>query len=206
MENQENVKRLIARFLDGETTLEEERSLCGWFTAHADVPEEWKPYAAFFRDMATLSPRRMPLAEAVPPAPSLPRMADGRAKAGGGRPKTAMPRRRRRAMRRLLWASAASVVLAFGVAWGWRWHEDSLLARCYGGSYIVVNGRRIDDLSQIKDSIRLTLAEAGRIERAVDSRSIVESAEQEVLESVGDGQRGEIERLLNGEEGGQHGQ
>lgn len=48
-----NTHELINRFLDGETTVEEERLLCRRFQ-ESSVPPELKPYAEFFRDMATL--------------------------------------------------------------------------------------------------------------------------------------------------------
>ena len=48
-----NTQELIDRFLDGETTVEEEQELCRRFLA-GPVDPELEPYAEFFRDMATL--------------------------------------------------------------------------------------------------------------------------------------------------------
>ena len=54
-----NTQELIDRFLDGETTVEEEQELCRRFLA-GPVDPELEPYAEFFRDMATLPVNEKP--------------------------------------------------------------------------------------------------------------------------------------------------
>lgn len=39
----EDIKQLTRRFMDGQTTIEEEDRLAAYFRTH-DVPEEWREY------------------------------------------------------------------------------------------------------------------------------------------------------------------
>ena len=160
-----NTQELINRFLDGETTVEEEQLLCRLFQAGAVSPE-LEPYADFFRDMATL-------------------------------PVTEKPLRRRLPL--LRWAAAAAVVMAFVMGGSWlRVRLDNqLLAQTYGGSYMIVDGKRTDNLVKIKDEVGELLADAHRIEAHAQSQQVISDAEREVLQSVPASQRKEMERLLN---------
>ena len=97
-------------------------------------------------------------------------------------------------------AAAAAVVLivvSAVVAYaGYR--EDRHLARLYGGSYVIENGHRIDDLSEIKDDIEKALDDARRIERRISSANVADNAEQEVLNSIDDpSERRRISEMLN---------
>lgn len=160
-----NTQELINRFLDGETTVEEERALCRRFQ-EGRVPPELAPYAEFFLDMATL-------------------------------PVTEKPLRRHLALRH--WMAAAAVTAAFvmGGAWLQLRLDNQLLAQTYGGSYMIVNGKRTDNLAKIKDEVGALLADANRIVAHAQSQQVISDAEQEVLQSVPASQRKEIERLLN---------
>ena len=53
---EQNIHKLIERFLDGETTLEEERRLYAFFLRD-DVPEELKQYQEMFRGYAAIAPK-----------------------------------------------------------------------------------------------------------------------------------------------------
>lgn len=167
----DNIYNLVERYLDGETTIEEECWLYGYFTSHDDIPDELKPYAEYFRDMATV------------PIPKEEETVS----------------HRKYHVIRLVLATAAMLAIVFGVFLGFRVHENRILAARYGGSYIIVNGHRIDNLRQIKDSIQLTLAEASRIEQKVQENNVVDDAEQDVLQNVDPAQRKDIEQLLNGQ-------
>lgn len=160
-----NTQELINRFLDGETSVEEERALCRRFR-EGHVPPELAPYAKFFLDMATL-------------------------------PVTEKPIRRHLKVRR--WMVAAAVVAAFvaGGAWLQLRLDNQLLAQTYGGSYMIVDGKRTDNLVKIKDEVGALLADAKRIEAHAQSQQVISNAEQEVLQSVPASQRKEMERLLN---------
>lgn len=55
MMKEKDIHTLVARFLDGETTLEEERRLYAFFQGE-NVPEDLKEYQEMFRGYASLSP------------------------------------------------------------------------------------------------------------------------------------------------------
>ena len=75
--------------------------------------------------------------------------------------------------------------------------EDRALARLYGGSYVIENGRRIDDLSSIREDIEQTLDDARRIESRTH-HDFIDNAEQEVLDNITDPEmQKEVEQMLN---------
>lgn len=168
MMDTETITQLVQEFLDGETTIEEERLLCHYFTSASTVPESLRPYAEIFRDLATL-----PSATMTAPRHQTPRL------------------------RWAVAAVAASVALAVMVVLGYRSHQYNQLSRLYEGSYMVVDGHRIDNLRLIKDSIASTLADAKRIENNVGRHNTINRAERDIIESADPEQRKEIEKLLN---------
>lgn len=59
------------------------------------------------------------------------------------------------------------------------------------------DGKRYDNLREIKDDIRQTLADAQQIGRQADGQAVIEEAEQEVLESIGDpAERQKLKKIL----------
>lgn len=100
--------------------------------------------------------------------------------------------------RRAVSATAAVLLLVAGIALYSDYHEDRMLARVYGGSYVIENGRRIDDLSRIRENIENTLDEANRIEERLSRSETVQSAEQDVLDGIDDPEmRRQVEEMLN---------
>lgn len=182
----EQLELLVQRFLDGETTLEEETRLYDRFNSGEELPDTLAGYADYFRDLSALA--------SPSPALSASRRAEEPLPARGG---SARVPSRLRLWLRVAASVAAVALLLLGSVWLHNWREERLLAQVYDGSYVIVDGIKCDDLSEIKDSIRCTLAEAQRIERKVAARPTVEEMEQEVLEHIGDSaQRREIEQLL----------
>ncbi len=169
----EEIHKLIDRYFEGDTTVEEERRLYGFF-GQDRIPAEFAEYAEMFRDLAAVGNA---------PAPSVKK-----------RPAFRIP---------VIWlraaASAAAVVaIVFGVRTASNISEENALAKLYEGSYMIVDGQRIDDLREIKDSIRATLHDASRLEHRMASLQTVERAEQDVLKNVSDPEmKKEIEQLLN---------
>lgn len=189
----EQLELLVQRFLDGETTLEEETRLYDRFNSDEELPGTLAGYADYFRDLSALASFSPALAS-PPPALSASWLAEEPLPVRGG--SVRVPSRLRLWLR--VAASVAAVaLLLLGSVCLHNWREERLLAQIYDGSYVIVDGIFCDDLSQIKDSIRCALAEAHRIERKVAARPTVEEIEQEVLEHIGDSaQRREIEQLL----------
>jgi len=67
----------------------------------------------------------------------------------------------------------------------------------YGGSYMIVDGERIDDLRQILPQIKQTLTLADAIE-TTSPTLLIDQAEQDLLNNIQDVQERErIQALLN---------
>ena len=158
---EEQLKDLVIRFLDGNTTLDEEKRLYDYFSRTKQVSEALLPYAEYFRDLAVLPPPQKAVRKRMKPIWT-------------------------RRWVRMAVGTAATALLVVGGMWTYRQQEEQRLAQLYGGSYTIVDGKRCDDLVEIKDDIRKTLADGHQIERQADGEEVIEKAEQEVLESVGD--------------------
>lgn len=65
MMNEKELNALIARYMEGETTCEEERRLEAYFQAHADVDEPLRPIRQLVLGLGALAE---PLAQTDPPA------------------------------------------------------------------------------------------------------------------------------------------
>ncbi|MBQ9498606.1 MAG: hypothetical protein IJR56_00655 [Bacteroidaceae bacterium] len=161
---------MLDRFLEAETTLEEERRLYAYFS-QAEVDSSLETYRAMMNDYAAL----MPVEQVRQPA-------------------------KRVALQPWFkWASgiAAVVALAFVGTWGYRAYETSKLEDIYGGSYIIVNGERVDNLREIKAQIESTLQSAQEIERLAAAFPPTD-VEESVLSEIDDpALREEVNRLLN---------
>ena len=101
------------------------------------------------------------------------------------------------ALRRSVCATAA-LALLLGLTVYADFREERMLAQVYGGSYVIDNGRRIDDLGLIRADIESALGEADRIERRLGETDIVSETEQDVLGGISDPQvRRQVEMMLN---------
>lgn len=189
-----HIKDLITRFLRAQATTEEEQELYRFFQQTQEIPASLRPYADFFRDMAALGEEDEELPRTALSTPAMPTLPIQSAQ-------KVQPRNRPLSLLRV-WArigvgTAACVALLAGVMWGYSRHEQQMLARTYGGSYMIVNGVRIDDLSLISDSIRLTLSKAEAIESRMASHDPVADAEKRILENVPPSQRNRIKKILD---------
>lgn len=89
-------------------------------------------------------------------------------------------------LRRAVAGIAAAVLIVFGIMLYMNVREERTLAAMYEGSYVIENGQRTDDLSEIKDDIQAALSDARTIERNAHESSVVSDAEQDVLGSISD--------------------
>ena len=163
----QELQRLVDRYLEGGTTLDEERQLFRAF-ASGRYPAELEEYAAMFRDCAAVA---------------------------GIKPEEVRTPARRRIIRIALTATTgvAAVLLCLTLATNMRRAE---LERVYGGSYVIVNGERIDDLSKIMPQIERTLADAKAVERRIEENGVVERVENDMLNDISDPAEREMIRQL----------
>lgn len=110
-------------------------------------------------------------------------------------------RPRRTKPMRIVWraliGTAAMLALVMGISFYSDYHREQSLARLYGGSYVIENGRRIDNLIEIRGDIEKALADSRSIERHAEYNAI-DRAEQDVLDNISDpDMRREVEKMLN---------
>ncbi len=168
--------RLLDRFFDGDTAIEEERQLYRYFRSDS-VSARHERYRGMFAGFAAMSAEE----NTSVAAPS---------SAG----KTVGSRR----VLRVVMAVAASLlcVVLLGTAYS-SMHERQL-ERLYGGSYVIEDGRRIDNLCAIRSHIEKTLAASDAIERDVEQHAVIKNAELDVLRNIDDpAARDKVMKLLN---------
>lgn len=165
------IRFLTERFFDGETSVEEEQRLYAFFEQHpSGLPEDMEANREVLVGFGAI---------------------------GFGK---TIPKEKPLRRNRLWWASgiAATLFLCIGIAATFHLSESRNLARNYEGSYVIINGQRIDDLSRIKPDIEKALSQASHIEQNLAERPAVKSAEQDVLDNIADpAEKARIEELLN---------
>lgn len=167
--------------MNSKKTKDIERLMQRFFDGETTTEEEARLYRVFRRKRLPHSLERMrPVMEAF------------------GSMEARAPRRAMTAsiVRRVLAGAAAVLALAVGTAVYSDYREEQSLARLYGGSYIIENGRRTDDLRAIHDDIERTLADSRRIEKRAE-QNVIDRAEQDVLDNISDpDMRREVELML----------
>ncbi len=168
----EEIKRLADRFFDGETTVKEERKLYAYFQ-NAEIPESLLEYREMFLDMAAVDTEFVAMQTRKPKFKFLPVWS------------------------RIAIGTAAMIAIVFGATLFVNHIEENKLANLYGGSYVIVNGQRIDDLRKIKNTINETLSDAEKLENKVANLQTIDDVENEVLQNVKDPQQRKLmEQML----------
>lgn len=167
--------------MNSKKTKDIERLMQRFFDGETTTEEEARLYRVFRRKRLPHSLERMrPVMEAF------------------GSMEARAPRRAMTAsiVRRALAGAAAVLALAVGTAVYSDYREEQSLARLYGGSYIIENGRRTDNLRAIHDDIERTLTDSRRIEKRA-GQNVIDRAEQDVLDNISDpDMRREVELML----------
>lgn len=185
---------LVERFFDGATSADEERRLYRFF-ASGDVPPELERYTELMLGFAAVAPVEGGEATGVADADHV---ETAHAKT------LSMAGERHKGSRILtLWRAAAAVaavvVVAAGVLIARDARERQELASLYGGSYMIVDGRRVDNLKAIKPQIEAALRMADKAESMADGGDdVVRMAEQSVLDGIGDPEERErVRRIMS---------
>lgn len=180
------MKLLIERFFEGDTTLSEEQAIYAYFRA-GDVDEELEPMREMFLDFSALETPESLSEEGTPASVA----AEVPSEVSGDR--TSKSR---------WWRVAAAIAVVLTLTFGTKYMADvrerDALAAQYGGSYMIVDGKRIDDLTEIRTHLEQVLASADRLEKQFGGRTFVQEAERDLLGAFDDPvQRAEMKRLLN---------
>ena len=87
--------------------------------------------------------------------------------------------------------------VVFGGMWTYQSYQRFQLEKVYGGSYMIVDGVRIDNLREILPQIKQTLSLADAIE-TTSPTLFIDQAEKDLLDNIQDAQERErIRELLN---------
>lgn len=189
MKTLDEILALIERFFEGNTTLEEEHWLYDYFKQTKDLPEELAAYRETFlgfdaialteTDAATTNIANQEVllnAIELPINPAPPKY---------------------RGWWRLVAGIAAMVAVIVGGMWAYQSYQRFQLEKVYGGSYMIVDGKRIDNLQEILPEIKRTLSLADAIE-TTSPTLLIDQAEQDLLNNIQDAQERErIRALLN---------
>ncbi|MBQ8008521.1 MAG: hypothetical protein IJ256_03225 [Bacteroidaceae bacterium] len=189
MKDLAEIKKLIDRFFEGDTTLEDEQWLYGYFRQTKELPEELEAYRNVFLDFDAIALADSPAEESA------------RTEQAADLPVVEQPVSFAPPKYRNLWLQvagiAASIAIIVGSVWAYRAYEGIRLQSIYGGSYMIVDGERIDNLREILPQIKsaLSLADAVGTPSPTD---LIDQAEQDLLDNIQDAQERErIRRLLN---------
>lgn len=161
-----NIDMWLERFMNGETTHEEEQSIYRFFRK-GNVPKRLRTQIPMFAWYEAGMP---------------------------GSPEDFLTKKGKRSVRipLIVWSAgiAASIVIVLGLAWiGWdKYQEMSAEWKCYEGSYVVIDGKRVSDIKKIMPYIQETLDEAERMEKclAEQETSLYAGAEDEIGQSLMD--------------------
>ena len=189
MKDTAEIRILIDRFFKGDTTLAEEQWLYDYFKQQQNLPEDIESYREIFLDLDAISlcevpPMEFPEAEPEINLPTIDQTVS-----------LTPPKHRR------LWIQvatiAASISIFLGSFWIYRTYESMKLQRIYGGSYMIVDGERIDNLREIMPQIKSALSLADDI-GSPSPTDLINQAEQDLLGNIQDAQERErIHQLLN---------
>lgn len=180
---------LIERFFEGDTTLEEERWLYDYFRQTKELPEELKEYRETFLDFDAIAFAETTEIETIKlePENNLLEMEQ---------PVSSAPPKYRKLWRQIA-GIAAMIAIVVGSIWAYQTYQNNLLQNIYGGSYMIVDGQRIDNLHEILPEIKRTLSLADAIE-TTPTAQLIDEAEQDLLNQIQDAQERErIRQLLN---------
>lgn len=186
------IKELTDRFFEGETTVEEERELYALYLEE-DIPEEMEEYREMFRDFSAIimteEEKSLYPSTAHPVQETLPTNTHRLTAVKG------------KTRHKLLWpyisGVAAVLIAAVGISLSLNRQEEVRLAKLYGGSYMIINGTKIDKLTRIHTDIEQVLSEADEMEQTLSTETVIEKAEQDVLDGIDDeAERERIRKLM----------
>ena len=165
-----NVELYIDRFMEGETSNDEEKELYRFFATEKDLPQhiaQYREMFAYFESGLDESLSAQALTEAE----------HSTAKVVQLKPvDTKKPKKRI-----FIFAAsiAASIVLIFGISFGLLKNDADELYT-YEGSYVMQNGKRVTDKETLKLMIDNTMKEADNIEKQVAQLSEISDKDDNI--------------------------
>ena len=189
MKTIDEILTLIERFFEGDTSLEEERWLYNYFKQTKDLPQELEAYREMFMgfDAITLDDASSAEMTGAEPANSLPEVEQA----------ISLTPPKYRTLWKQVVGIAAMIAIIVGSIWSYQTYQNIQLQNIYGGSYMIVDGKRIDNLQEILPQIKSALSLADAYE-AHSPTDFINQAEQDLLNHIQDEkERERIQALLN---------
>ena len=190
----EDIRKMVERFFDGETTLDEEKMLYAYFDSE-EVDPTLLHYKRMFRDFYAL-----PFDNSTNLEVNKASIMEAEKTVIQNTDKTATSKPIKNNVHHWHWAAAAAIFVAVCLigSSAYRSYRDKRLFERYEGSYMIVNGERIDDLKRIHRHIEQTLAQAEASMKDNDTYTVIQNAENELLSDISDdAMREEIQKMLN---------
>lgn len=192
MENY-NIRELVDRFLQAETTLEEEERLYEFFQKDT-LPEDLMQYKEMFMAYSVLRYDKNSLhkGEEVDQSAVVSIENDGNSdKSGKGK------KRIFSLYKKICIGIAASLLIGVLGFSAYRHYEVNRLEKLYGGSYMIINGVRIDDLTKIEPEIKEGINKAAAMEKLCDLKAKQDDIESRMINNISDEKEREyIQKLL----------
>lgn len=192
MENY-NIRELVDRFLQAETTLEEEERLYEFFQKDT-LPEDLIQYKEMFMAYSVLryDKNSSHKGEEVDQSAVVSIENDGNSdKSGKGK------KRIFSLYKKIGIGIAASLLIGVLGFSAYRHYEVNRLEKLYGGSYMIINGVRIDDLTKIEPEIKEGINKAAAMEKLCDLKAKQDDIESRMINSINDKKEREyIQKLL----------
>ncbi len=192
MENY-NIRELVDRFLQAETTLEEEERLYEFFQKDI-LPEDLMQYKEMFMAYSVLryDKNSSHKGEEVDQSAVVSIENDGKSdKSGKGK------KRIFSLYKKICIGIAASLLIGVLGFSAYRHYEVNRLEKLYGGSYMIINGVRIDDLTKIEPEIKEGINKAAAMEKLCDLKAKEDDIESRMINSISDEKEREyIQKLL----------
>lgn len=192
MENY-NIRELVDRFLQAETTLEEEERLYEFFQKDT-LPEDLMQYKEMFMAYSVLRYDKNSLhkGEEVDQSAVVSIENDGNSdKSGKGK------KRIFSLYKKICIGIAASLLIGVLGFSAYRHYEVNRLEKLYGGSYMIINGVRIDDLTKIEPEIKEGINKAAAMEKLCDLKAKEDDIESRMINNISDEKEREyIQKLL----------
>ena len=186
------IKELTDRFFEGETTVEEERELYVLYLKE-DIPEEMEEHREMFRDFSAI----IMTEEEKSLCPYTVHPVQVTLQTNTHRPTTVKGKTRNRVLWPFISGAAAVLIATIGISLSLNRQEEVRLAKLYGGSYIIVNGTNINKLTRIHTDIEQVLSEADEMKDMLSTKTVIQKAEQDVLDGIDDeAERERIRKLM----------
>ena len=187
------IRYLVDRFSQAETTLEEEERLYEFFQKDT-LPEDLMQYKEMFMAYSVLRYDKNSLhkGEEVDQSAVVSIENDGNSDKSGK-----VKKRIFSLYKKIGIGIAASLLIGVLGFSAYRHYEVNRLEKLYGGSYMIINGVRIDDLTKIEPDIKEGINKAAAMEKLCDLKAKQDDIESRMINSISDKKEREyIQKLL----------